>query len=170
MYSLGKSGGEWCHCVYLLNGNLHYFSYTQPYSYPVWNNFISTQTHTCTHWSVKEINKRHMLYVFHTHSLKHGNMKLRNSFSTTKLCPNSQVFSPSFQQYQETRSPHRKITTKQVYRTWLLPLLFVIPLNIYLRSSACHAFSFQRQFAWGYWLPEDWSDFPELEGKTAHQE
>lgn len=125
MYSLGKSGGEWCHCVYLLNGNLHYFSYTQPYSYPVWNNFISTQTHTCTHWSVKEINKRHMLYVFHTHSLKHGNMKLRNSFSTTKLCPNSQVFSPSFQQYQETRSPHRKITTKQAYRTRLLPLLFV---------------------------------------------
>lgn len=87
--------------------------------------YLHRHTHTRAHWSVKEINKRHMLYVFHTHSLKHGNVKLRNSFSTTKLRPNSQVFSPSFQQYQETRSPHRKITTKQVYRTQLLPLLFV---------------------------------------------
>lgn len=92
-HSLGRSGGDQCHRVCLVNGNLHYFSDTQPYWCPVWNNFY-THIYIHTHWSVKQMNKMHILYVFHVRSLKHGNLELKNSFSTMKLCPNSQVIFP----------------------------------------------------------------------------
>lgn len=79
---------------------------------------IYIHIHTHTHWSVKQINKMHVLCVFHIHSLKHGNLELKEQFQAVSQLPGC---SPSFQQYWETK----KITTKQVYRMWLLPPLFV---------------------------------------------
>lgn len=86
--------------------------------------FLYTYIHT--HTLISETNEQdaHAVCISCTFS-EAREFGAEEQFQHNEAVPQLPGYSPSSQQCWEMRSPHRKkITTKQVYRTWLLPPLF----------------------------------------------